>query len=160
MRRKIKIYTKKNENWPKNLSLLSPLTKQIQLNLNLTDIYLILSSFSPLLSSAKQTFKIRNLTDLLHDKCENVIKNNPINVCNHTPTPIFCSSSSKTSKSKPKKLLNHFRRSRDCTEHCNKPLNLQVTPRGLVLSRENFQWIIPTKFIKKEKQSVKREKNI
>ena len=31
----------------------------------------------------KIDIKTRNLADLLYDKCENVIKNNAINVCNY-----------------------------------------------------------------------------
>ena len=76
------------------------------------------------------------------------------NMCTITPpAPIFCSSSSKIIKLN-QRLLDHFRRSRDCTEHVQQAVKPLVPPRGRVLSREGFQWITRTKSIKKEKQSV------
>ena len=47
-------------------------------------------------------------------------------------------------------LLHHFAGDVIALSVCNKPLNLQVTLRGGVLSPEDFQWIAPTKYIKKE----------
>ena len=74
-------------------------------------------------------------------------------MCAITPPPIFCSSLSKITKLN-QRLLDHFRRLRDCTEHVQQAVKPLGFPRGRVLCREGFQWIISTKFIKIEKQSV------
>ena len=54
-------------------------------------------------------------------------------------------------KTNSKKLLDHFRRLLDCTKHVQQTVKPLSYPRGRVLSHESFQWIAPTKSIKKEK---------
>ena len=60
------------------------------------------------------------------------------------------SSLSKTKKLN-QRLLDHFRRSRDCTEHVQQAVKPLGFPSERVLCCKNFQWITPTKSIKKEK---------
>ena len=70
---------------------------------------------------------------------------------NHTPIPSFCSSPSKKERKKIlTRLLHHFRRWHDCTEHVQQAVKPLGYSRGGVLSPEGFQRIAPTKSIKKE----------
>ena len=72
---------------------------------------------------------------------------------NYTPIPSF----EQKEKEKNKiltKLLNHFRRWHDCTEHVQQAVKPLRYPRGGVLSPEGFQRIAPTKSIKKRKKNV------
>ena len=80
------------------------------------------------------------------------VKNDAKMNSNHTSIPTFCSSLSKKRKKKIlAKLLNHFRRCHDCTEHVQQAVKPLSYPRGGVLSLEDFQRIAPTKFKEKEK---------
>ena len=85
------------------------------------------------------------------------VKNDAKMNYNHTPIPSFCSSSSKKKKRKIlAKLLNHFHRCHDCTEHVQQAVKPLGYPRGGVLSPEGFQRLAPTK--SQENVSEKKRK--
>ena len=70
-------------------------------------------------------------------------------------TPPYLAFARPRAKRKKKKiltrLLHHFRRWHDCTEHVQQAVKPLGYPRGGVLSPEGFQQIAPTKSLKKDK---------
>ena len=66
----------------------------------------------------------------------------------------------KNNKTNPNQLLDHFRRSLDCTEHVQQAIKPYVILRGRVLSREGFSVDCTHKIYKEREKMLEFSKSI